>query len=205
MIHATRTAVLCLVVLSIASPALAQTSFVYGQAGGTFRDQNSVIFAGGVGGGGEVVQGFGEFGRIKNVLPGDLEQDLNAAFDFLEFLLGVPITVDLNVPATYGVRGVRITIPVTGRVHPYIEGGGGFARLTIDLRATVAGIDITQDILDELGEDDSATEGAMVIGGGVVIDVTDRVFVDGGYRYMRIFSDEAVNVNNALGRVGFRF
>ncbi len=51
----------------------------------------------------------------------------------------------------------------------------------------------------------------MVIGGGVVIDVTDRIFVDGGYRYMRIFSDlgenqdQAVNITNAFGRVGFRF
>ena len=72
---------------------------------------------------------------------------------------------------------------------PFVEGGVGVARISLDIDAEAFGINISQEVEDELG-DISSTEFMLAVGGGINVSATSNVGFDFGYRYIRIFTDD---------------
>jgi outer membrane protein with beta-barrel domain len=179
----------------IASPVSAQGTsnsrvFVGGLGGVTFGTATSSAIAGQVGV--RIMPNvfvIGEIGRMQNVLPGDIADQIQEGIDFLE-QAGIPVDIDVKAPAVYGFGGLRWA-QAGRRIAPFVEGGVGFGHITADVSGTVGGIDVSDFIEDELGDlDQSVTEFLIAFGGGVNIGLTRTVAIDAGYRYTRIFTDE---------------
>jgi opacity protein-like surface antigen len=153
-----------------------------------------------IGGGVHII---GEFGRMNDVLPSELRDELDLAESFLELELGMPVTIDMTVPATYGFVGARWSHRA-GRVSPFVEGGVGVAKLTLKLNeVSVGGVDLSSFVRDELDTSDLETsEPLLIVGGGVNAELTAVVSADLGYRYSRILTeDPAVNTNTFYGMI----
>ena len=180
--------------------------FVGGVAGITFASETSSVFAAQAGG--RVARQlfvFGEFGRMQNVLPEEAQGDLDDATEFLESQLGTTVDLDVRVPAIYGLAGIRWS--PDDRIAPFLEAGAGFARLSLDLTAEVAGIDVTDEVEDQLDREDlEVTEFLLAFGGGLNTRLTERIRLDIGYRYNRVFTDDpAIDVNMAYAALKFWF
>jgi opacity protein-like surface antigen len=199
----------CAFVLAAAGAAQAQTSdrgSVYVRGGVTFGTETSSVVAGGaaftVTPG---IQVFGEVGRMQNVMPKSLKEDLDTITSMVTAYYGVPITLDVNVPAIYGLGGVRLVVPVSGRVHPYVEGGLGVASLSADIKAEVMGINISQEVEDE-ADLSNETKLMIAVGGGISADLTRSLQLDAGYRFTHINTDDpAVNTSALYGGLRFVF
>jgi opacity protein-like surface antigen len=198
----------------LAAPAAAQDPpaprmFAGGLAGVTFGTETSSAIAGQFGV--RIARDLfviGEFGRMQNVLPDEVADQLPLAEEFLEGLLGLPVNIEIKAPALYGFGGVRWA-QSGRRVAPFAEAGLGFAHLTGDLK--VNGVDI-ENLLEEFGADFgdvsdlSTNEFLLAFGGGVNIALTQMMSVDAGYRFTRIFTEEsAPNTSMVYGAVKFQF
>jgi hypothetical protein len=175
--------------------------FVGGLGGVTFNTVTSGIFAGR--GGVHIGRGLfviGEVGRAQNVLPKAIEEDLDDAEAFIEDVTGLPVSLELELPATYGFGGVRWVAPGGRRIRPFLEAGVGVAHLAAKIHATVAGVPVPQDVIDQFDDLDLDTnEVLLAVGGGVNLGLSRIVSIDAGYRYMRVFLEEAeVSVNSAV-------
>jgi hypothetical protein len=180
--------------------------FVGGLAGITFASESSSVFAGQAGG--RVARQwfiFGEFGRMQNVLPEDAQDDLDEATEFLESQLGTTVDLDVRVPAIYGLAGIRWS--PEDRIAPFLEAGAGFARLSVDLTAEIAGTDVTDEIEDQLDREDlEVTDFLLAFGGGLNARLSERIRLDVGYRYNRVFTDDPeVTVSVAYAALKFWF
>jgi hypothetical protein len=97
---------------AIAATASAQTpgserGFVGGLGGITFGTVTSGAVGGQVGMRvGEGLFVIGEVGRMFDVLPREIQDDLDEFVDILEDQTGLPVEVDLRAPATYAFGGV---------------------------------------------------------------------------------------------------
>ena len=149
----------------------------------------------------------GEFGWMQNVLPTELQNDVDAAATLITLLTGIPVAIDVKVPAVYGFGGLRGNVPTGSRVTPFVAGGVGVGRITLDVTAEALGIDISQEVEDELElGDTSATEFLLAVGGGINITATSNVGFDVGYRYIRIFSDDpSINTSQVYSAAVFAF
>jgi opacity protein-like surface antigen len=200
--------------IGLAAPAAAQDPpgprmFAGGLAGVTFGTETSSAIAGQFGV--RVARDLfviGEFGRMQNVLPDEVADQLPLAEEFLEGILGLPVNIEIKAPALYGFGGVRWA-QSGRRIAPFAEAGLGFAHLTGDLK--VNGVDI-ENILEEFGADFgdvsdlSTNEFLLAFGGGVNIGLTPTMSVDAGYRFTRIFTEEsAPNTSMVYGAVKFLF
>src|SRR4029453_11655430 len=141
------------VILSVLSviPASAQDErgFVRGLVGVTFGTaETSMLFGGGGGFSvGKGVQIVGEFGRMNDVLPEDLKDQLDFITALLTAQLGVPVSLDVTAPAIYGMGGARYTVPRV-RVRPFGEVQAGWAHISFDIDAEVAGLDLSREVED---------------------------------------------------------
>lgn len=196
-------AMMCVVA---ASAAQAQDrGYAQGVGGLTFQSEASGLFGGefGVNVHRDVLI-YGQVGRMLNILPKSVQDDLDDAAQELTFLTGSRWEFDGKIPATYFGGGIKVLVPTGGAVRPYLLGGVGMA----NMKASVSEIDLGE-ILDDLvdagylDEDDvRGTEFAFELGGGLVIPVGARLQVDAGYRFMRI---SEVNVSRFVGGFGVRF
>jgi opacity protein-like surface antigen len=152
------------------------------------------------------VQVFVEGGRVRNAAPGELGTGAANIANALQ------AQFTAREPITFGVAGVRYLIPSSGRIEPYVLGGGGVARLKKEVAFTVGGSDVTG-ILQQppyntvLGSDlsGSETKAMAVAGGGISWPVWSHLVIDLQYRYGRVFSQPGINVNRAGAGVGVRF
>lgn len=184
--------VLGLIAFSVAPASAQDRGSVAGQFGVTFQSETAPVFAGEVSFNvAPLIQVYGTVGRMQDALPSDFQ-------DVVDF---IDPRIDASLPTTYLLGGVRAIFPV-GAVRPYGLFGVGMAHLSGDFEFN--GQDITDDVEFELGEDLSSNEFAFELGGGVLFDVTPSVFIDGGYRYMRITGAD-LNVSRVYGGVGFKF
>lgn len=175
--------------------ALAQERVtVAGQVGVTFQAETAPVLAGEVGVNiAPFLQIYGTLGRMHDTLPSELQD----VIDFFDSRL------DISIPTLYGIGGVRAMVPA-GPVRPYGIFGAGFARLSGKIEFD--GEDVTDEVSDLAGLDDDdlrSTEFAFELGGGAMIPL-GAVFVDAGYRYMRITGVD-LNVSRVYGGVGVRF
>ncbi len=194
------------VCLLMAAPARAQGGFVHALGGVTFGTESAPVFGGGGGVNlGENVQLFGEFGRMGNVIPSELQDEIDALSELLSEDTGLPVTLEVRVPAIYGMGGLRYTVPTGGRVRPYVEAAAGFARLSADVNADVGGIDISGLVEEEAGIE-AATKFLLMLGGGINIPVNDTLGIDVGYRWNGIFTDDPmIKASQVYGGVRITF
>ena len=99
-------------------------------------------------------------------------------------------------------------------LHPYLTIGGGVAAVRAKTEFAVNGTTVPAESLGILLGDDlngHVNKGLLTIGGGVTYELMKRYFVDGTYRYGRIFksnaidSDEGINTNRLQIGFGVRF
>ena len=201
-----KTIIAAVVALLIATSSHAQDKgYVQGVGGLTFQSEISGLF------GGEVgvnitrdVQIYGQVGRMINILPKSIQDDLDDAAQSLTVLTGDRWQFDGKIPATYFGGGVKLLIPTGARVRPFVTAGVGAATMKASIKEIDLG-EILDDLIDEgfIDEGDvRGTEFAFEFGGGLSIPVGVRMQIEGGYRLMRISS---INVSRFVGSVGIRF
>jgi opacity protein-like surface antigen len=166
---------------------------------------------------------FGNLGRLTN-LQGDLQPTLDATAAALAANQGLGVVGGGSLPATYGLGGVRVEVPASSHVLPYVLGGLGVAHLSPQPQFTFAsgtlpdgstpavGADVTTAITSPGLFTTPASENAFMwmLGGGVQVPVARHWTVDAGYRYSRIAADttlgsSATNQNGMTFGFGYRF
>ena len=146
------------------------------------------------------IQAIGEFGHMSDVLPSTYQTLLSVS------------PVGFHRSALYAEGGIRLTTPAIGHVGAYGETLFGMARLT----SSVSGIGSARtDALTNLALRFASTTGRVgALGTGVILQ-GGPVFATIGYRFTRIFSNNAIDsllmagghadVNEARVSFGFRF
>jgi len=177
--------------------------FAGGLVGVTFGTETGAMFGGRVGFRvSRHLHLFAEVGRITDVTPKEIGDQINEALDLIPE--EIPVTFTAKTPTTYVVGGVRWS-QTQGRIGPFAEAGVGVGHITADFKLVVDGIDLSDELRDEVGDDISATEFLFMFGGGVNITISPVVSVDAGYRFTRIATeDPAVNCSAVYGMVVFR-
>ena len=201
-------ALVCAAVIA-ATPAAARAQnrgFIGGLGGITFGTETSSVFAaqGGIRIASQLVV-FGEAGRMQNVLPGDIQDQIDDFVRMFEAETGVDVLLEAKVPSFYGMGGIRWSSDAP--FAPFVEGGMGFANLSLDLHAEIEGVDVS-DQADEVIEEDDLDETKFLVafGGGVNARLAEQVRLDIGYRYTRIFTeDPAVNTSAVFAALKFWF
>jgi opacity protein-like surface antigen len=169
------------------------------------------------------VKVFGNVGRFSN-LQADLQPTLDSATAALSANQGLAVIGGGNLPAWYGVGGVRVEVPTGSRVLPYVFSGFGVARLNPsaqftfssgtmpDGSAVAVGTDVTTAIASagDFTAPPASTASMFTLGGGVQVPVARHWVVDTGYRYARIAADSTLsasplNANGMTFGFGYRF
>src|SRR5262245_56295700 len=196
--------------VGLTAPVFAQgatepKAFVGGLAGVTFVTETSSILGGQVGV--RIARHLfviGEVGRMWDVLPGEIADQIPLAEDFIESELGVRADLDVEVPTFYGFGGIRWA-QARRRIAPFAEAGAGFAHLSGKI--FIDGVNVTSQAENEIGDlgDLSTNEFLLAFGGGVNIGLTSTVSADAGYRYTVIFTeDPKPNTSVVYGAVKIR-
>ena len=166
---------------------------------------------------------FGNLGRFGN-LQGDLQPTLAATTASLATNQGLGVTSTGTLPATYGLGGVRLEMPIGSHLMPYVLGGIGIARLNPSAHITYSsgimpdgstpnvGTDITTQIVTTgaFTNPPSSTARLTTFGAGVQVPLAQHWVVDAGYRYSRIAADTTLsasplNTNGMTFGFGYRF
>jgi opacity protein-like surface antigen len=166
---------------------------------------------------------FGDLGQFHN-LQADLQPTLNTATTALATNQGLTVVGGGTLPAWYSIGGVRVEVPTSKAVLPYVLGGVGVARLNPspqftfssgtmpDGSAPTVGQDVTSAITSSgsFTVPASSTTFMFTLGGGVQFPVASRWVADAGYRYSRLAADSALstlplNANGMTFGVGYRF
>jgi opacity protein-like surface antigen len=166
---------------------------------------------------------FGSIGHLAN-LAGDVQPTLDAATASLAANESLQVIATGSLPATYYSGGVRVEIPTSTRVLPYVLGSIGMARLnplaqfsfsggTLPDGSTPAvGTDITSTLADAgLYVAPSPSNASMyTFGGGAQFLTTPHWVVDAGYRYSHIGADTTLSTtplstNGMTFGVSYRF
>jgi opacity protein-like surface antigen len=162
---------------------------------------------------------FGDVGKFHNLLPSEVQGDVDNTIAALSANQGLNVLGTGRVPAWYSLGGVRIEGSAGKHVLPYVLGGVGFARLTPTAQFTFSSGTLPDGTTPGVGDDvttalvnagdftaPAATNAAMfTIGGGVDIPVAQHWAVDAGYRYSRVATDTPLNTHGATFGFGYRF
>lgn len=155
------------------------------------------------------LQVFIEAGQVRNVATeqiGAAAQTIATALTQLQ-----PAAVDYSVrqPVTFFAAGVRYPIAMPGaKLHPYVLGGFGVARVKNDVTFQIGGVDSSIDQYVTLGDDlsGSVTKPMVTLGGGVVWPAWRQLAIDVQFRYGRIFTEgSGTNIGRAGLGLGYRF
>jgi len=183
-----------LVLAASVVPAQAQSApagFVRGFGGVSFLTETGGVF--GFSAGAHVTRSidvFGDLGRITNMLPRKIQEDVDAAARQFGSFYGAPLTIDLQAPGLYGLGGVRFSHTTAQRFTVFVEAGAGAARGTSDITAVAGGINVSTQVTAVLNLKESVTEPLMALGGGIGIPLGSRLTLDLGYRFMRIYTQD---------------
>jgi hypothetical protein len=170
---------------------------IHAQAGVTLPGPSGGLFGAGAGVGLPAVPGlavFGEFGRLTNIMTGELQ-------DIVDELAGVDesedfdFEFDIALPTTYLFGGARYEVETNGPLGVFVEGGVGIGRVGMDVTLVVEGEDFSElfeDLLEEEGVAEPSTEPLFVVGGGVSWPMTPRLDVTGGLRINRVAAGDGI-------------
>jgi opacity protein-like surface antigen len=145
-----------------------------------------------------------EFGRMRNIASSDLQARANLIANQLQS------TATPTQKATYYDFGVRYRLSPHGMWHPYLAAGIGAATVTTHTNFQTGANEVS--VITGVDLDGTVTKPLFVIGGGVTVPFASRYFVDGSYRYGRIFArtgviekDNGINTQRLQIGVGIRF
>ena len=163
---------------------------------------------------------FGNLGHFSNLI-GDLQPTLDATTANLADTQALGVTA---TGSTYGTSGIRVELPIGGRVRPYVLAGIGMARLKPtaqlayatgflpDGSAPSVGTDITTSLATAGSFTAPSPSNSLMttLGGGVEVPLASHWVVDAGYRYSRIAADPlltapGMNANGMTFGFGYRF
>jgi hypothetical protein len=134
-----------------------------------------------------------EGGRFTNVLPSGVLD----ALEQLERQHNLPVQAIASVPATYGLAQLRLIAP-HGALKPFVGGGLGIARLEPQIDISVTGINLG----DVFGLTALQPQNETMAAGtaGLRLDL-GAINVEGGYRYIVIFSQFTPSANTSNDKV----
>jgi opacity protein-like surface antigen len=192
----------------------AQTGYVQGMVQSAFGNVTSQSF--GAEGGyffTPQLAAFAEFGFVRDTAPSELGTAAQKIASGLTQATSASVGYSVRQPVSFGAAGARYSFAGTPKLQPYVLGGFGAANVKKDVRFTVGGTDVTDNLpsapyYTTLGSDlaGTSTKPMLVIGGGVNYLGFGVLRVDLGYRYSRIFTDTTgTNVNRAGIGIGFTF
>jgi opacity protein-like surface antigen len=145
-----------------------------------------------------------EFGRMRNIVSGDLQARANLIAQALQG------SANVTQKATYYDFGVRYPLTPHRMWHPYLAAGIGAATVTTATAFQSGSTDVV--VSPGVDLQGTVTKPLFVIGGGVTVPFASRYFVDGSYRYGRIFArtgvienDNGINTQRLQIGVGIRF
>lgn len=193
-----------MLVLVAAAPALAQSAgFVRGFGGVSFLSEPGAAVGATVGIRlSDSIHVIGDVGGLTNILPREIQRDLDLLADQFGNFFGGPVTIDLTAPGVYAFGGIRVGHVAGQRMRVYVEGGGGVAHGTSHIDARAGATDVSAQVSAMLRLKQSETRPLVAIGGGVSMPLTERFTADVGYRYLRIFTDDP-RINTAMMTAGF--
>jgi opacity protein-like surface antigen len=157
------------------------------------------------------LQVFVEAGTVGNVATSQIGA---AAQTIAGYLSQTQANVAFSVkePEMFGVAGIKIIVPTSGAVRPYVLGGAGLARVKQDVAFTVGGTDVTSNLASSygvtLGTDLSGTftKPMLDVGAGAMWAPMTRLILDLQFRFGRVFAEDGgINVTRAGIGVGVRF
>ena len=165
----------------------------------------------------DVVQIFGQFGRLANVQPSAAQTSVEAATLALQSN-GYSVIGSARGPAWFSVGGVR-AMARSGTVRPYATASLGLAHLSPTAQFTyqagptlsgatfTAGQDATADVLSNQYFNNPAGTTAMMfrVGGGIQVPVTNLMSADIGYSVSRISSATPITAKGLNFGIAFRF
>ncbi len=162
-----------------ATPAFAQVQ-LQGLGGRTNGGDHASFFAGAIGFKISFIELDFEGGRLHDVLPSSLLDDIRR----LEIERGLPLQAIARVPANYGAGIVRFLIP-GNTFQPFVSAGLGLARLQPQIDVVFNGVNFSDVLRNRII--DRQTSPMALLSAGLRLDF--RVInVEGGYRYYGIFS-----------------
>jgi len=173
-------------------PAAAQVQ-LQGLAGVTDAASRAPFYAGAIGIKLSFLEVDLEGGRFNNVLPSGVLDALQQ----LEQQHNLPVQAIASVPATYGLAQLRLIAP-HGPLEPFVGGGLGIARLEPQIDVSVAGINLG-DIFG-LTAFQPQNDTMAVATAGLRLDF-HAINVEGGYRYIVIFSQFTPSTNTSTDKV----
>lgn len=146
---------------------------------------------------------FGQAGRMLDVLPRSVRDDLDDAAGTLQLFTGRLWVFDAKVRATYAGGGAKYIFPLRTRVRPYVAGSINSVSYQGSLEERELGDVLEQAIvLGAVDEDDvSGTEIGYELGGGVMVPA-GRARFDLGYRLLNV---KGVNISRIVAGLGWRF
>jgi len=134
-----------------------------------------------------------EVGRFNNVLP----SGVLGALQQLEQQHNLPAQAIASVPATYGLAQLRLIAP-HGGLKPFVGGGLGVAHLEPQIDVSVSGINLGDVFGLTAFQPQNET---MAVGtAGLRLDF-GAINVEGGYRYIVIFSQFTPSTNTSTDKV----
>jgi opacity protein-like surface antigen len=211
----TRVGIGALLLVLGSAPAYAQSverGFVRALIGATVGAGPGAVFGGTVGfKTSEKIHILGEFGRMTNILPSKVADDVDVAAAIAANGLGGKHSSSASARATYGLVGARYNLGVVSGAQTFLEVGGGAANVKSVVSALIRGSeelqgDISNLVTTPFTSSTPATKGAMMIGGGIILGVTEHTAVEAGYRYMRVFTkNPGINASKIYGGARFGF
>lgn len=201
------TAIAVLAVLTAPVLGAQERGFVRGLGGVTLGGAETSM-AGGIGGGVRLnkhLDLFAEAGMVRDVMPGEIQDELDSLAILEAAISGVPVELDIEVPNQYGIAGIRVNTPTPAGslITPFLEIGGGAGRIAMDFDVEVFGLDLTRELREEIGDLD-VIKLLLAGGAGIHISATRQLGFDVGYRYHRIFTDDPA-ISTHLVYVGLLF
>ena len=213
--------VTCFVIVTLAGVSRSQAQSAgdprwYGEvtAAATLGHKSDTSFGAEVGGRlSDLLDVFIETGHMGNVGNTDLDARAQVIADFIGGNVGTT-AYKMN----FFDIGVKYRVMETGRWHPYVGLGLGFANVKPEVTFAINGTDVTNQLPDlgvQLGSDLSESHNAFlfVIGAGTQVNFGSRYFADLTYRYGRtagVSQDneqlvEGLNTQRVQAGVGIRF
>jgi hypothetical protein len=164
-----------------------------------------------------VLEVFGQFGRLTNVQPSTAQSSVDAALAALQ-TNGYSVIGSAKGPAWFSVGGVR-AMARSGPVRPYGTVSLGLARLSPTAQFTyqagptlsgstfTSGQDATADVLSNKYFNTPAGTTALMfrVGGGIQVPINKLMSADVGFAVARISSATPITAKGLNFGIAFRF
>jgi len=197
-------------VCAVLAPGLAVAqsdtrSYVMGNGGVTFGTETAPMFGTQFGTNlSSRLQLYAGGGYYDNVLPGSVQTDVDRVAEALSVVTGVPWEFDAKARALCVSGGARYLFDTGSAIRPYVAAGAGFANLKVKVTEVDLG-DVTEDLVEEgLGES-TMTKPLIEFGGGVAVPIGGHLYLDAGYKFIKIIDADDANISRAMVGFGVRF